>query len=77
MLCLKMKYKTAVYRVALKQPSGIYLAVNHCTADVGVTLEITVTLVLVPVELSTSISGIHTATYLVNVYVPQICVYLR
>ena len=34
-------------------------------------------LVLVPVELSTIISGSHTATHVVNVYVPQIRVYVR
>ena len=36
-----------------------------------------VTLVLVPVELSTIISGSHTSTYVVNTYVPKICVYFR
>ena len=36
-----------------------------------------VTLVLVPVELSTIISGSHTSTYVVNSYVLQICVYLH
>ena len=34
-------------------------------------------LVLVPVELSNIISDSHTATYVVNLYVPQIRVYLR
>ena len=67
----------AVYRVALKQPSGSSLVVNHCTADIRVTSDRTVTLVLVQVELSTSISGSHAATYLVNTYVSQIRVYLR
>ena len=61
----------AVYLVALKHPSRSSLVVNHRTADVWVTLEITVTLVLVPVELSTSISVIHTSTYVVNAYVPR------
>ena len=67
----------AVYHVALKQTIGISLVVNHCTADVRVTLDRIVTLVLVPVELSTSIYGSHTATYVVNAYVPQICVYVH
>ena len=38
--------------------------------------DITVTLGLVPVELSTIISGIHAATYVVNAYVSQIPIYL-
>ena len=67
----------AVYRVALIQPSGSSLVGTHRTADVRVMPDRTVTLVLVPVELSTSISGSHTATYVVNTYVTQIRVYLR
>ena len=66
-----------VYRVALKQSSGSSLAVHNHTADVRVTLDRTVTLVLVPVGISTSKSGIHTTTYVVNGYVPQIRVYVR
>ena len=67
---------TAVYSVALKQPRGSSLVVTHCTAYVRLTLDITVMLGLVPVELSTSISGSHAATYVVNTYLSQICVYL-
>ena len=72
------EYETAVYRVALKQPSSSSLVVNYCTADVGVTLDRKVTLFLFPVELSTSISGSHSATYeclltLVNLYVTIAC----
>ena len=59
-------YGSAVYRVVLKQPRGISLVVTHCTADVRVTSHIPVTLGLVPVEPSTSISGSHSATYVVN-----------
>ena len=65
---------SAVYRVALKQPIGSSLVVNNFTAYVRVTSERTVVLVLVPVELSTSISGRHVATYVVNAYVYQISV---
>ena len=68
---------TEVYRVALKQPSGSSLVVNYRTEDVRVTLDRTVTLVLVPVELSTSIYFSHAATYIVNAYVYQIRIYLR
>ena len=67
---------SAVYHVALKQPSGRSLVVNHRTSDVQVTPDKTVTLVLVSVELSTSISGSHTAKYIVNAYVSLIHVYL-
>ena len=70
-------FTSAVYRVALKQPSSSSLVVNHSTADVRVTSDRTVTLVLVLFELSTSISGSHTTTYIVNTYVPQMRVYLR
>ena len=59
----------AVYRVALIQPRGISIVVTHRTSDVRVTLDRPFTLCLVPVELSTSISGIHAATYVVNTYV--------
>ena len=57
---------SAVYRVALIQTRGSSLVVTHRTADGQVTLDRTVTLGLVPVELSTSISGSHAATYIVN-----------
>ena len=69
--------EASVYRVALKQPRFIYLVVTHRTADVRVTLDRPVTLGLFPVELSTSISGSHAATYIVNTYVSQIRVNLR
>ena len=59
---------SAVYRVALIQPRGSSLVVTHHTADIRVMLYRPVTLGLVPVELSTSISGIHAATYVVNTY---------
>ena len=65
-----------LYRVDLKQPSSISQVVNHRTVDVQLTSDITVTLVLVPVELSAIISGSHTDKYVVNAYVPQIRVYL-
>ena len=58
-----------VYRVALIQPRGSSLVVTHCTADVRVTSDRSVMLGLVPVELSTSIYGIHAAKYVVNTYV--------
>ena len=67
----------AVYRVALNQPSGSSLVGYHRTADIRVILDIPVTLVLVPVDLQTSISGIHTATYIENTHVPQIRFNLR
>ena len=57
---------SAVYYVALIQPRGSSLVVTHCMVDVQVTLEIPVTLGLFPVEFSTSISGRHAATYVVN-----------
>ena len=60
---------SAVYRVALKQPSGSSLFVTHLTAYVLLTSDRPVTLGLVPVELSTSISVSHAATYVVNAYV--------
>ena len=77
MVIISQRGGVAVYRVVLKQPSGISLVVNHRTADVQVMLDRTVTLVLVPVEPSTSISGSYAATYVVNSYVPQIYVYLH
>ena len=61
---------SAVYRVALNQPIGISLAGNHHIADVRVTSDRTGTIVLVPLELSTRISGRHNATYIVNAYIP-------
>ena len=57
--------------------SGISLVGHHHSVDIQVTPDRTVTLVIVPVELSTSIYVIHTATYIVNTYVPQINFYLR
>ena len=68
---------SVVYRVALNQPSGSSIFVNHCTADFRLTSDITVTLVLVPVELSTSISDRHTTTYVVNTYITQMRVYVH
>ena len=68
----------AVYRVALIQSRGSSLVVTHCTADIRLNLDRPVTLGLFPVELSTSISGSHSATYeclltLVNLYVTIAC----
>ena len=63
----------AVYHVALIQSRGSSLVVTNRTADVRVTLDRPVTLGLAPVELSTSISGSHVATYVVNIYVPSAC----
>ena len=60
---------SAVYRVALKQPRVSYLVVTHFTADVRLMSDRPVTLGLVPVELSTSISVSHAATYVVNAYI--------
>ena len=59
----------AVYRVALIKPRFSSLSVTHLTADVQLTSNIPFTLVLVPVELSTSISVSHAAMYVVNSYV--------
>ena len=56
----------AVYCVSLIQYIGSSIVVTHRTADVRVTLDRPVTLFLVPVEISTGISGSHAATYLVN-----------
>ena len=67
----------AVYYLALKQPTSGSLVVTHRTAEVHVTSDRTTTLGLVPVELSSSISGSHATTYTVNTYVSQICIYLR
>ena len=58
-----------VYRVALIQPRGSSLVVTHRTAGIQVTSDRPVMLCLVPVELSTSISGSHATTYVVNAYV--------
>ena len=60
---------SAVYCVALKQPRVRSLVVTQCMADVRVMSDIPVTLGLVPVELSTSISGSHAATYIINAYI--------
>ena len=68
---------SAVYRVALIQSRGSPPVVTHRTAEVRVTSDIPVTLGLVPVELLTSISGIHAAMYVVNSCVSEIRVYLR
>ena len=57
---------SAVYRVALIQSTGISLVVTHHTAEVQVISDRPVTLSLVPVELSTSMSGSHAARYIVN-----------
>ena len=56
----------AVYCVALIQPIDGSLVVTHRTVDVQITPDIPVTLGLVPVELSTSISISHAATYIVK-----------
>ena len=61
---------SAVYRVALIQYRGSSLVVTQLMADVQVTLDRLVTLGLVEVELSSSISGSHDATYVLNA-----CVY--
>ena len=70
------KLRSSVYHVGLKQPRGSSIFVNHRNADVQVTLDRTVTLFLVPVEILTSISGSHAATYIVYAYISQILVYL-
>ena len=57
---------SVVYHVTLIQSRGSSLVFTHRTADVRVTSDIPVTLGLVPVDLSTSISGSHAATYIVN-----------
>ena len=62
-------FLVAVYRVALIQPRGSFLVVTHHTADIQVNSDRPVTLGLVPVELSTSISGSHAATSVVNAYI--------
>ena len=59
----------AVYRVSFIKPRGSYLVFTHHTEDVRVTSDIPVILGLVPVELSTGISGSHAATYVVSAYV--------
>ena len=71
------KIAYTVYRVTLIQPRGISLVVNHRTEDIRSTSDRTVTIVLVPVELSTGIYGSHAATYVVNTYVYQMHVYLH
>ena len=63
------QYIVAVYRVALIQPRGSSLVFTHCTVDIQVTSDRPVTLGLIPVELSTNISGSHADTYLLNTYV--------
>ena len=64
----------AVYRVALIQPRSSSLVATHCTADVRLTSNRPVTLGLLPIEISTSISGSYVATYVVNAYVSSILV---
>ena len=68
---------SAVYHVALEKPRGSSLVVNHRTADIQLTLDISFTLGLVRVEVSTCISGSHAGTYILNAYASQIHVYLR
>ena len=72
-----IKAISEVYRVALKKTSGSSLVVNNRTADVLLTSDRTVTLVLVPVKLLAIISDIRAATYFINAYISQIHVYLR
>ena len=60
---------SAVYLVALIQPIVSSLVVTNRKAEVQVTADRPVMLGLVPVKLSTSISGSHAATYVVNAYV--------
>ena len=59
----------SVYPVALIQPGGSSIVVTHRKSDIRVTSYIQITLGLVPVELSTSISVSHAATYVINTYV--------
>ena len=66
---------SALYRVALYQPISSSLVGQHCTMDVRVTSDITVTLFLVPVDtlnyyIWKSYSYVHSSSY-----VPQIRVY--
>ena len=60
---------TEVYCVALKQPIGSSLVVTHRTADVRVTSDRPGTLGLVPVEISTILSGSHAPTCVLNTHV--------
>ena len=60
---------SAAYYVALKKYIDSSQVVTNCTADFWVNSDIPVTLGLFSVELSTSIYGIHAATYVVNPYV--------
>ena len=57
---------SAVYLVALKQPRGRSIVVTHYKNNIQVTPDIPVRIGLVPVELSTSLYGIHNTTYVVN-----------
>ena len=59
----------AVYHVALIQHIGSSLVVTHCMVYVRVILDRPVALGLVPVEISTSISGSHADMYVVTAYV--------
>ena len=56
----------AVYRVLLIESIGSSLVVTNFTAGIPVTLYRPVKRGLVPVELSTSISGSHATTSVVN-----------
>ena len=60
---------SVVYHLALIQSRGISLVVTPRTANLQVMSDRKVTLGLVPVEISTSISGSHVTTYVVNTYV--------
>ena len=57
-----------VYCVVWIQPRVSSLVVTHRTSDFRVTSDRPVKLGLVPVELSTSLSGSHSTTYIVNAY---------
>ena len=65
-LLLHLYMIITLYRVDLIQPRGGSLVVTHRRIDVRVMLDRPVTLGIVLVELSTSISGRHAATYVVN-----------
>ena len=66
--------ESTVYRVALKKTRGSSLVVNHHTAEVRVIPDRKVNIVLVQVELSTSISGSHAATYVVtHIHISDTC----
>ena len=56
----------AVYCVVWIQPRVSSLVVTHRTSEIRVMPDRPFTLGLVPLEISTSISGSHPATYVVN-----------